>query len=106
MESTTGAVARLNLTSLSSRRELRVFRSAGRGVSGIDVVQAKAAKRENLLDNTKLLMKKYWPRYLPLLSVGSTLVLEATRLVLTTDSAASPLLSGVRLKEADRKSVV
>lgn len=75
-------------------------------MSGIDVVQAKAAKRENLLDNTKLLMKKYWPRYLPLLSVGSTLVLEATRLVLTTDSAASPLLSGVRLKEAVELTVI
>lgn len=38
----------LILTSLSRRREFRAFRSAGRGVTGLDVILAWPAAREKL----------------------------------------------------------
>lgn len=38
----------LNSTSLSRRRELRVFRSAGRVVTGAAVLHAWAVEKENL----------------------------------------------------------
>lgn len=50
MEGTTGGVTSLmlNLTSLSRRRELRVFRSAGRAVTGVEVIHVWAVEKHNL----------------------------------------------------------
>lgn len=75
VEDTTGEVTLLKVkeTSLSKRRELRVFRSAGRAVTAVDEVRGVVR-----------------------VSVGAQLVLEA-RLVLVTDSSVH--LDGERFKD-------